>query len=265
MTATSRAILITGATGAIGGALARAYAAPGVHLVLHGRQEAVLEELTLQCEGAGASVEASSVPLENDQARDHWLNTLDSRYPLDLVIASAGANSHPIGVGQLEDRHASSQLLELNLRIPICMTQTLAPRMVARGRGQLVLISSLAAWYGLPLTPTYSASKAGIKAYGEGLRGHLADQGVGITVVMPGYVSSAMCDAMPGPKPLLWSAERAARHIQRRLVRNPARISFPFPLNAGCWLLGALPAEISQRLVRYLGYTLPAQHHPDGR
>jgi len=77
---------------------------------------------------------------------------------------------------------------------------------------------------------------------------------VRVTVVMPGYVESRMCHEMPGPKPFLWSAERAARHIRRRLQENPARISFPFPLNLGTWLLAVLPAAVSQRILRWLKY-----------
>jgi short-subunit dehydrogenase len=123
-----------------------------------------------------------------------------------------------------------------------------------KGGGQLVLVSSLAAWFGLPVTPAYSASKAAVKAYGEGLRGWLHGSGVSVTVVMPGYVHSAMCDAMPGPKPFLWQPDRAAQHIAARVAKRRARISFPFPLNWGCWWLAVLPAGLSHRVLRLLGY-----------
>jgi short-subunit dehydrogenase len=123
-----------------------------------------------------------------------------------------------------------------------------------RGRGQIALVSSLAAYFGLPVTPAYCASKAGLKAYGEALRGWLAPQGVKVNVIMPGYVKSPMCDDMPGPKPFLWSPERAAKTIQRGLARDKARISFPFPLNWGTWWLAVLPACVSTRIVRWLGF-----------
>ena len=71
---------------------------------------------------------------------------------------------------------------------------------------------------------------------------------------MPGYVQSPMCDAMPGPKPFLWTPEQAARAILQGLARNKARISFPFPLNFGCWWVAVLPAGVSQQIVRWLGY-----------
>jgi hypothetical protein len=71
---------------------------------------------------------------------------------------------------------------------------------------------------------------------------------------MPGYVDSAMCEAMPGPKPFVWSPERAAKLIKRRLAFNHARISFPFPLNIGCWLLAVMPPSWSVKILALLGY-----------
>jgi short-subunit dehydrogenase len=118
-------------------------------------------------------------------------------------------------------------------------------------------MSSLAGFFGLPLTPAYSASKAGVKAYGEALRGWLAPYGVQVTVVMPGYVASTMSEAMPGPKPFVWTPDRAAKLIQRRLALNHARISFPFPLNIGCWLLAVLPPSWSVKILALLGYRAP--------
>ncbi|MFG6668719.1 SDR family NAD(P)-dependent oxidoreductase [Halomonas sp. HNIBRBA4712] len=249
-----RCVLITGATGAIGGALAKRYATPDTHLVLHGRNVEALESITNACQAQGARVTPSSVDLTDDSALGAWLDELCANRVPDVMIACAGKNTHPQGPGELEAWPELQALLDINLTTPIRMTQHLAPAMKARGKGQLVLISSLAGWHGLPTTPGYSASKAGIKAYGEGLRGLLAPYNVGVTVVMPGYVSSPMCDAMPGPKPFEWPPERAARVIQRGIDANRARISFPFPLNFGTWWLAVLPAGISQWLVKRLGF-----------
>ena len=134
------------------------------------------------------------------------------------------------------------------------MTHAILPGMRQRQAGQIVLVSSLAGYFGLPVTPTYCATKAGIKAYGEALRGWLAPEGIQVNVVMPGYVASPMCDAMPGPKPFLWQPAKAARFIRRGLEKNQARISFPFPLNFGTWFLAVLPASMSLWILGLLGY-----------
>tara|TARA_R110002020_G_scaffold320969_2_gene536879 strand:+ start:119 stop:889 length:771 start_codon:yes stop_codon:yes gene_type:complete len=250
-------VLITGATGAIGGALASAYADPSTHLVLHGRQQEKLEAIADTCRLQGAQVTLSTINLNDDCALQSWLAELCVHQVPDIVIANAGKNTHPQGPDILEPWEDVQALLDINLKTPIAMVQRLVPAMRNRGSGQLVLISSLAGWHGLPTTPSYSASKAGIKAYGEGLRGLLAPHGIGVTVVMPGYVTSPMCEAMPGPKPWEWPPERAAKVIKRGITANRARISFPFPLNFGTWWLAVLPAGISQWLIKRLGFNHP--------
>ncbi len=249
-----RNILITGATGSIGTALALDYAGSGVHLVLQGRNAGVLEQLAEQCREAGAEVTVAALDLCDRTALKQWLDELLQETTPDLVFANAGMNINtgPDCVG--ESWAETEQLLELNVRATICLAHRMAMAMKQRGEGQLVLVSSLAAWFGLPVTPAYSASKAAVKAYGEGLRGWLSGSGVSVTVVMPGYVSSAMCDAMPGPKPFLWKPERAARYIRAKVTRRRARISFPFPLNWGTWWLAVLPAALSHRIVRLMGF-----------
>jgi short-subunit dehydrogenase len=163
-------------------------------------------------------------------------------------------NTHIGPAGEPESWDAVEALLDVNLKAAMAIVQAVAPAMRARGCGQIALVSSLAAYFGLPVTPAYCASKAGLKAYGEALRGWLGPEGIRVNVVMPGYVASPMCDAMPGPKPFLWSPQRAAKVIRRGLERDKARISFPFPLNLGTWFLAVLPADLSTRIVRRLGY-----------
>lgn len=249
-----RIVLITGATGAIGGALAEIYAEPGVTLILQGRNTARLAELTTLVEARGARVLTKVLDVRDRDRLITWLQAVCAEQSVDLVIAAAGLNTHIGPQGEGEGWAEAQALIEVNVLAAMATVEAVLPSFRARGQGQIALLSSLAAYFGLPVTPCYCASKAAIKAYGEALRGWLAPEGIRVNVVMPGYVESKMCRDMPGPKPFLWPADRAARAIRRGLARNQARISFPFPLNFGTWWLSVLPPEISERIVRLLGY-----------
>ncbi len=246
-----KTVLITGATSAIGSALALEYARPGMVLYLHGRDGEKLSQVAARCRERGAKVVPHRLDVRDFDALRGWLATLGA---LDLVIVNAGLNTHVGPRGEPEPWEDVEALLDVNLKAAMVIVHAVLPAMRARGHGQIALMSSLAAYLGLPVTPTYCATKAGLKAYGEALRGWLAPEGVRVNVIMPGYVRSPMCDAMPGPKPFLWSPERAAKAIRQGLMRDQARISFPFPLNWGTWWLAVLPASLSTRIVRWLGY-----------
>ncbi len=249
-----KSILITGASGEIGGAIARRYARPGVTLILHGRDVERLSSIGNICSGHGATVVLGCFDLTDINMLQEWASDVDSLYKPDLLIVNHGVNIN-IGVeGKGESWLATDRLLDVNLRSGFALIHAIVGGMRQRRFGQVAIISSLAAYFGLPRTPSYCATKSALKAYGESLRGWLAPEGIGVTVVMPGYVDSRMCDEMPGPKPFIWSAERAARKITLNLAHNPARITFPLPLNVGAWCLAILPANWSIRILRWLGY-----------
>lgn len=246
-----KTVLITGATSAIGTALALSYARAGVTLYLHGRDQVRMADVASLCTVKGASVDIRRLDMRNFADVMQWLEGLPA---LDLVVVNAGMNTHVGEAGQPEPWDQVDALVDVNLKAAMAVVRGVLPAMRQKGAGQIALVSSLAGYFGLPVTPAYCASKAGLKAYGEALRGWLGPLGIRVSVVMPGYVQSPMCSAMPGPKPFLWMPQRAAATIHRGLARNRARISFPFPLNWGTWWLAVLPAGLSVRIVRWLGY-----------
>jgi Short-chain dehydrogenases of various substrate specificities len=247
-----KTILITGATGAIGSALAEQYATSGVTLLLFGRDELKLGQLAGRCRSLGAQVVTLVCDLADHRCFMEQLQQICEQNCPDLVIANAGVSSTADKDG--ESWQAIEEVVAVNMLAAMATVQMVVPFMRQQGRGQIALISSLAAWYGLPVTPAYSASKAAIKNYGEALRAGLAPEGISVSVVMPGFVSSAMSRTVPGPKPFQMSAEQAAQAISKGLVKGCSRISFPFPLNLGCWVLAVLPSALSGWLVKRLGY-----------
>lgn len=243
-----RSILITGAASGIGQALAQAYARPGVALALSDRDGARLEDSARACRERGAGVRADVVDVADRAAMTRWIAAVDSATPLDLVIANAGIAGGSGGGGereeQVRDIFAVNMVGVLNTILPV------VPAMQARGRGQIAVMSSMAGLLSLPSLPAYSASKNAVRAYGEALRGVLADDGIGVSVILPGWVESRMTDGISFPTPFLMDADKAAWIIRRGLARNKARIAFPWPMVAKVSLLNLLPYAIRAALLR---------------
>jgi len=179
-----------------------------------------------------------------------WLEEFDSAHPVELVIANAGTSAGPDPDSPGEPVAMTLRQIEVNLVGTVNTIAPLVPPLCARGRGRVVAIASVAAFRGLPYSPGYCASKAGVRAYAEALRPRLARHGVGVTAVSPGFFSSPMTDRWDGPTPFLASGERAARRIKRGIDRGAARIDFPWPLVLGMRFCDLAPAAIGDAILR---------------
>ena len=232
-------ILITGASSGIGEALALHYAGPGVLLSLLGRNTARTADVAARCQAAGATVVATSLDVQNRDAMTAWMSARDAAQPLDLVIANAGVSAGSGGAG--ESAEQTHQIFSINVTGLLNTVLPIIDRMRARKRGHIALMSSIAGFRGLPSAPAYCASKAAIKVWGEGLRGSLARDNVGVTVICPGFVVSRISERNRFPMPFLMSAARAAQIIAAAISANKGRIAFPLPMAFMAWIMTTLP------------------------
>ncbi len=250
-------ILITGASRGIGRALARTLAASSIRLGLAGRDQRALAEAALEARERGALVRTTCLDVRCFNAVRRWVREAETEQPIDLAIANAGVNCPDDEYGQAPD--ALRELVDVNLLGAANVVSAVLPSMRDRGRGQLVLISSLAGLRGFAGMASYAASKAGLRGYGEALRSELRADGIGVTVVCPGFVDTEMAAQVTGTKPGQMSADRAARIILRGIERNRALVAFPAAEALGIRLLGFLPDPIGDRIAAAFCYRVVAR------
>lgn len=242
-----RNILITGASSGIGAALAEIYAAPGVTLFLGGRDETRLADLAGRCKTAGAACQTAAIDVTDHVAMKAWVEACDAQGNLDLVVANAGISAGTGFAGESPEQ--TRRIMETNVDGAFNTVLPVLPAMVARKRGQVAVMSSLASFRGFPGAPAYCASKATLRLWGEGQRVWLRQHNVKLSVICPGFVRTPMSDGNPYPMPFLMDAERSARIIKRGLARNKARIAFPWQTTWLAQLVAMLPLTLTDALL----------------
>ena len=236
-------ILITGASGGLGSAIALEYAATGITLFLSGRNEKNLRETARQCKNKGAHPYIKIVDVCDKDAMQEWIISCDKHSPIDLVIANAGISGGTGGAMNEEGESAAQieKMFAVNVGGVFNTLLPAIPFMKSRKQGQLAIVSSLAGFRGMPGAPAYCASKAAVKSYGEGLAGQLAPDNIGVSVICPGFVQTKMTDANDFYMPFLMPAGQAARIIIKGLQNKKGRIAFPWPMLIGAWFINLLP------------------------
>ena len=241
-------IVITGASSGIGEALALDYAASGVALALTGRDAQRLEAVAVACRAKGATVVAAPIDVVDRDALATWLIAFDDAHPVDLILANAGISIDKDN-SSLDDFAVIRKTLDVNVGGVLNTVEPLLPRLVARKNGQIAIVSSLASFIGLPYSASYNASKAAVRVWGESIRYALKKDGIGVSVICPGFVTTRITANAPFPMPFLMSSAKASAIIRRGLAANRARIAFPVGTKTAVWLGGFLPGGLTARLM----------------
>ncbi len=245
---TFSSIVLTGASSGIGEALALDYAGPGVALALTGRDAERLGTVAAACRAKGAIVLAETIDVTDRERLLPWLTAFDEAHPVDLVLANAGISIDKDN-SSLDDFSIIRKTLDVNINGVLNTVEPLLPRMMARKRGQIGIVSSLAGFIGLPYSASYNASKAAVRVWGESIRYVLKKDGIGVSVICPGFVVSRITADAPFPMPFMMTASRASSIIRRGLAANKPRIAFPIGTKAGVWLGSILPGSWTARLL----------------
>jgi short-subunit dehydrogenase len=240
-------VLLTGASGGIGHAIARALAQRGGRLILTGRRDGVLDELAGEVGGRALTCDLVS--------REAVAELADQAAAADILIANAALPAS----GVLTDlsQEQVDRMLEVNLRAPIALARALAPMMISRGAGHMVFISSLSGKTASPASSIYSATKFGLRGFALGAREDLREHGVGVSTICPGFIRDAgmFADADVRLRPGVGtrSPEDVATAVVRSIAEDRAEIDVaPAPLRLGAAFGGLAPAAAAA-VARRLG------------
>jgi short-subunit dehydrogenase len=217
-------VLLSGATGGLGRAIAQELAAEGARLVLSSRKEDDLRELARSLPGGARRHKAIVADLAKEGAAAKLVRDAGNVHAL---IANAALPA----TGELDSftKKELERALRVNFEAPIAMSHALAPKFAKRGEGHLVFISSLSGKVSSPRSSLYSATKFGLRGFAFGLREDLHPHGVGVSVVSPGFVREAGMFADAGSKAPpgfgTTTPKKVGRAVVRAIERNENEIT----------------------------------------
>jgi short-subunit dehydrogenase len=251
-------VLLTGATGGLGHAIARALSAKGAQLILSGRRVDVLEPLARELDARALAVDLSEAA-EVDRL-------LSEAGEIDILVANAALP----GSGKLDSltMEEIDRALEVNLRAPIAMAHALAPEMVKRGRGHLLFMSSLSGKASTAGSSIYNATKFGLRGFSGAMRAELHGTGIGVSAVFPGFIREAGMFAEAGVKLPTGVGTRSPDDVAKAVVgaieRNRGEVDVaPIALRLGSAFAGLAP-ELSATVTRKSGSDKLAYAVADG-
>lgn len=221
--------MITGASSGIGRGLALAIARRGARLGLVARRAEVVDEVVREIEAVGGQALALPADVESEDSIRAAADKLRAELGrIDILIANAG-------IGPTRDAAKISakevaNVINVNVIGATNSVAAVIPEMVAQGSGHLVVISSLAAYRGLPRSAAYCASKAAVSAFFESLRLDLEPRGIDVTIIHPGFIKTPLTSGREAEMPFLMELDDAVKKMVRAIEKRRKRYSFPWQL-----------------------------------
>jgi short-subunit dehydrogenase len=254
--------IVTGASSGIGRALAVRLGSEGFRVGLIARRGELLDAQAREIAAAGGMAAAAVADVGDRDALRNAIGRIENQLgPADVMVANAGFGAptrlDPLNIDDVE------RTFRVNLMGVIYSIEAVLPGMLARRRGQLLAVSSLAGDKGLPGESAYCASKAAVNVYMEGMRIALRKRGIVVTTVCPGFVETPMAPMDAAAMPFVMSAEAAAARIARLIARRRGGVHrFPRRMAMLMAMVARLPDGLVARLVRDEGETHPTPPEP---
>ena len=221
--------MITGASSGIGRGLALELSRRGAKVGLIARRADVLGELVREIEAANGKAIALPADVMDADALRVAADRLRSTFgPIDVLVANAGVGV-TVDAAELKGSSVAS-VINVNVLGAANSVEAVVPEMVKRGRGQLVVISSLAAYRGLPKSAAYCASKAAVSAFFESLRLDLNPRGIDVTIIHPGFIKTPLTAGRDAQMPFLMELDDAVAKIVGAIEKRKKSYAFPWQL-----------------------------------
>ena len=249
--ADGRRIWLTGASSGMGVHMAEELLKSGARLALTARTLAPLKALSDRYPDQVLLVPGDLT--DRPQVREIGNRITQLWGALDTVILNAGTCEY------VDVRHFDATVIERVVRTNLLATsyclESALPLLRAGSRPHVVGVVSSVTYWALPRAEAYGASKAGLRYLLQSLRIDLAQEGIDVTLVSPGFVDTPLTEKNDFPMPMRWPAHKAARHICQRLQKRPLEIAFPTLFIATLRLLASLPKRLQVALGRRLART----------
>lgn len=242
-------IIITGASSGIGYQLAQVYASSNINLGLIGRDKERLNQCVAECVQKSASVDGLICDVRNGAILKDWIHNFDSINPVDLIIANAGLINAEVSNCDVEKKTIVKEIFDVNFYGTLNTVMPLLDKMIERQRGQIAIMCSLSAYYGLPVSPAYSMSKASLLVYFQAIREKLNRNGIFLSIICPGYIDTPMTDQLPISKPMMLDSHKAAIIIKKGIEKKKRLVAFPLLMKLAMNFLQIIPPVFADKIM----------------